>query len=58
MLDAYTINDYAHDVSSNVDVYEDSDHWTITITGAGYGYIRIYAKADGSEYLNETFFAS
>lgn len=58
VLDAYTINDYAHDVSSNVDVYEDSDHWTITITGAGYGYIRIYAKADGSEYLNETFFAS
>lgn len=58
VLDADTINDYTYDVSSNVDVYEDSDHWTITITGAGYGYIKIYSKVDGSIYMDETFLAS
>lgn len=58
VLDVDTINDYTYDVSSNVDVYEDSDHWTITITGAGYGYIKIYSKVDGSIYMDETFLAS
>lgn len=58
VLDVDTINDYTYDVSSNVDVYEDSDHWTITITGAGYGYIKIYSKVDGSIYMDETFYAS
>lgn len=58
VLDVDTINDYTYDVSSNVDVYEDSDHWTITITGAGYGYIKIYSKVDGSVYMDETFLAS